>query len=843
MGNDRDEGTAGEESSTDVEQLAHGHVEFAPIRHGMVLAERWTVDQILGRGGMGVVVRAHDRALGVTVAVKIVRAEFAGERSWAERLAREVKLARQIHHPNVCRVFELGQDAGRVFLVMELAERGTLRDELRARATYAERPLADRLADARAVAAGLAAIHAAGIVHRDVSPQNLLRMSDGRLVVSDFGLATDAAETTTSIHGGTLAYMAPELVRGGGRASVASDVWALGVVIHEIVFGEKPTWREPAGSEMLPPSPGRPMAALDDAAFEVCRACTATEPARRVRTPGEVERMLGEGTKPTLRSRAHVSQRRLLAIAASAIVVSAAVGAIALNARRSQPADAVPSTERSPLIVATGEPADWTKKSAVLAEVPDRVHCTSLLPDRRTIRFVWGFPRRAEDVDTQTGRRFPSPLVPEAYAEGCPDVAPDGKRMVFAGHTPDKRPFAFVSERTDGSQAIAVVQIAEPTMNSDPTWMADGKSFSYEADMKHMGAFWLTTNRAIVLPQATARDFLSTYHHVVRDEVFILAVDHDFQAEVLGLAWPSLQERVRFRYANPILDVASQDGRTYYCSTPSLEDATPLLAITPAERRGRRAGLVREQYIRYPRFVAGGLTFASLQAKNDLYLRSLDQRWHRVTNDGWTLRAVSCGKDVLVSRAVGHRQVIARLERSTGTLTPISDGPTDSYPACAADGKVAFYVKGDTGSRIQRCDAAGCRPISDIAVLELAVSPDGDKLAFVTNGGRGPMIRWMSALGGPAHDVTDTETGCRPGWSSNRTLWVSRRNGKGFLWTEVEVDSGRPTGKSVPGSRDCTDGWGDPLSPVDPDVRVRTERRSQLRFLPSRYLDSPSGLR
>ena len=158
---------------------------------------------------------------------------------WAARLAREVKLARQIQHPNVCRVFDFEQADGRAFLVMELAEKGSLRDELRS-GELAARPLADRIADARAVASALAAIHAAGIVHRDLSPQNMLRMGDGRLVLSDFGLATDASENT-SIHGGTVAYMAPEVVLGG-KASVASDIWSLGVVMHEMVFGAKPRW-------------------------------------------------------------------------------------------------------------------------------------------------------------------------------------------------------------------------------------------------------------------------------------------------------------------------------------------------------------------------------------------------------------------------------------------------------------------------------------------------------------------------------------------------------------------------------------------------------------------------
>ena len=98
--------------------------EALPIRHGMVLGGRYTIEKVLGRGGCGVVVRAHDRDLREAVAIKIVRAELAGEQVWAARLAREVKLARQIQHPHVCRVFDFQHADGRVFLVMELARRG-----------------------------------------------------------------------------------------------------------------------------------------------------------------------------------------------------------------------------------------------------------------------------------------------------------------------------------------------------------------------------------------------------------------------------------------------------------------------------------------------------------------------------------------------------------------------------------------------------------------------------------------------------------------------------------------------------------------------------------------------
>src|SRR6185369_15568456 len=140
-GRDRD---AEDESWTDMEAVQPEVVEALPIRHGMVLGGRYAIEKIIGRGGSGVVVRAHDRDLQAPVAIKIVRAELAGQRVWAERLAHEVRLARQINHPHVCRVFDFEQAEGRAFLVMELAVNGSLRDELRSGA-LAARPLTERI--------------------------------------------------------------------------------------------------------------------------------------------------------------------------------------------------------------------------------------------------------------------------------------------------------------------------------------------------------------------------------------------------------------------------------------------------------------------------------------------------------------------------------------------------------------------------------------------------------------------------------------------------------------------------------------------------------------------------
>jgi serine/threonine-protein kinase len=568
-----------DESWTDMEEAGPDLVEAVPIRHGMVLAGRYAIEKIIGRGGCGVVVRAHDRDLKIAVAIKIVRADLAGQRVWAERLAREVRLARQIHHPHVCRVFDFQQADGRVFLVMELAEKGTLRDEIRSDA-LAARPLADRIADARAVALALAAIHAAGIVHRDLTPQNLLRMNDGRLVVSDFGLAVDAGETTSSVHGGTVAYLAPEVL-AGGKASAASDVWALGVVMHEIVFGVRPAWKGEAGSRMSLPTLGRKPTRDERAVLEACRACTAKDPARRIATAAEAGRMLTERRRWRLRPA--LSRRPVATAAALTLVAALTAGLLRTRQRPLDVGTASPSaTGESPLIVPTGEPADWTDISTVLVEVPERITCTRLLPNKRTIRFVWGTPPHAEDIDTVTRRRVPSPLVPAAYAEGCPDLSPDGNRLVFQGHTLDGRAFAFLSARTDGKDAVPVVRTAEPTMSSEPTWLADGQTFSYDVDAKHVGIFLVAASRSYVLPEPTTTTFFSMFRYAIGNRIFITPIQDSGEMEVVGFTVPELRQDLRFRVAELGLDLTSAGTMLYYAGR-TIEGANTIIEIDLAQ--------------------------------------------------------------------------------------------------------------------------------------------------------------------------------------------------------------------------------------------------------------------
>jgi serine/threonine-protein kinase len=305
----------------------------APVElgSGSLLATRYQIEATIGRGGSGAVFRAWDRVLGEPIAIKILHPERARERSWIKRLAREVKVARAIRHPNVCRVFDLGNADGHWFVTMELATAGTLRDLLRA-PDASQRPLVARLEDARALCSGLAAIHAVGIIHRDVTPQNVLRMADGRLVLSDFGLAIETTDNTT-IHGGTPNYMPPETAMGQ-RADQRSDVWQLGAIMHEILFGRRPDWvRMDEGLTMKwPLPPDAPP--VDEELARLCGDCLSpsqlARPATAMAVVGrlaaaEVARPRTPWQRAWLRVQRLARRHRRVGFAAAGVVLLAGV--------------------------------------------------------------------------------------------------------------------------------------------------------------------------------------------------------------------------------------------------------------------------------------------------------------------------------------------------------------------------------------------------------------------------------------------------------------------------------------------------------------------------------------
>ncbi|HSV68101.1 MAG TPA: Stk1 family PASTA domain-containing Ser/Thr kinase [Mycobacteriales bacterium] len=206
---------------------------------GTVLEGRYRVDAVLARGGMSTVYVGTDQRLDRVVAIKVMAPALAESPAFVEKFTREARSVARLSHPNVVSVYDQGADAGHVFLVMELVRGHTLRDLLRPGS------LAPALALSvmESVLSALAAAHRAGLVHRDVKPENVLISADGAVKVADFGLARAIAQasatTQTGIMMGTVAYVAPEQV-ARGAADARSDVYAAGIMLYELLTGTPP---------------------------------------------------------------------------------------------------------------------------------------------------------------------------------------------------------------------------------------------------------------------------------------------------------------------------------------------------------------------------------------------------------------------------------------------------------------------------------------------------------------------------------------------------------------------------------------------------------------------------
>lgn len=820
-----------DDSYTNIDELQMARSAAVELQRGTVLAGRYEIEATLGRGGAGLVLRAQDRELREAVAIKVLRPDLGNAARWNDRLAREVKLARQLRHPNVCRVFDFEKAEGHVFIVMELAKGGSLRRELDD-GTLLARTLEARLADARAVAAGLAAIHDAGIAHRDVTPQNVLRMGDGRVVVSDFGLATEISQTTTSIHGGTIAYMAPEVVRGQ-RASFASDVWALGVLIHEIVFGARPTWSKPVGGTLVAPGGGRTLPRGERLAFAVCRACTAEDPAKRPRSARDVEEWLA-GHRPV-----H-SRIRHGILAASLLALALSVTAVELIFRSQQlvrPSLGAPPIDPLMLPIAPGA-ADWTQTSTVLASINAEVGCLVALPDRQTLRYVWGSPARAVDLDTRSGKERPAPLLPEAFQKGCPDVSPSGQ-VLFQGHLSDGSPHAFVSPRSDGGNATPTIAIAEPSLSSEPKWTSDGTSFVFEADLRHAGAFSTTTRQVTILPEPTRSAYLSIFKFVTDRRIFLNAILVGKPGtELVGFDWPSLKEVTRFRLPGLSLDVKSFGNDILVSLRRQNNGHAVLVDVDPSGLRAREFGSIAHQSIRDPVFVENGLAFRSWRASADIWTRGLSGAFKQLSHDGAFVEAFSCGDGLLATEISDSGSAIVRLDRAGRIIAKMTPGPEDHSPSCAIGGTPWFFIRGE-GEALLRCDDSGCRTLARGAFNYNVASPDGRRLLLLKIENAGPTISWMPSEGGSIRDLGLSETTCSPGWSSNATVWISRRKSGRFLWTEVDTDTGKETGRTVNGTTNCSNGGNDPSSPVDSQLRIDRRIATQIRLLPRTLLEPP----
>jgi serine/threonine protein kinase len=222
--------------SKQVRSVSLDSIDDARFVPGALLAERYRIVGLLGRGGMGEVYRADDLKLGQPVALKFVSDRLAGDPQSLSRLYREVRVARQVSHPNVCRVYDIGEFNGQHFLSMEFVKGEELSSLLH---RIGRLPVDKATEIARQICAGLAAAHNRGVLHRDLKPSNVMIDEHGNARLTDFGIAALTEDTRDNeMHAGTPAYMSPEQLEGK-ELTTKSDIFSLGLVLYELFTGKR----------------------------------------------------------------------------------------------------------------------------------------------------------------------------------------------------------------------------------------------------------------------------------------------------------------------------------------------------------------------------------------------------------------------------------------------------------------------------------------------------------------------------------------------------------------------------------------------------------------------------
>ena len=273
------------ESSERRSSVSFDSIDDARFVPGTILAERYRIVGLLGRGGMGEVFRADDLKLGQPVALKFLPEHLLSDGAALARFHREVRVARQVSHKNVCRVYDIGEIEGRHYLSMEFIKGEELSSLLR---RIGRLPQDKAVQIARQICAGLAAAHDVGVLHRDLKPSNVMIDEHGNARITDFGLAGLAEEfREDEAHAGTPTYMAPEQL-DGKTFTIRSDIYSLGLVLYELFTGRKAFEAATLGelvklrrSDTTPTTPTSIVKDLDPLIEKVIDRCLQKDPAQR----------------------------------------------------------------------------------------------------------------------------------------------------------------------------------------------------------------------------------------------------------------------------------------------------------------------------------------------------------------------------------------------------------------------------------------------------------------------------------------------------------------------------------------------------------------------------------
>lgn len=381
--------------------LSYDSIDHARFTPGTTVAARYRIVSLLGRGGMGEVYRADDLKLGQPVALKFLPEALHNDGATLARFHREVRVARQVSHRNVCRVYDIGEVEGQHFLSMEFIKGEELASLLR---RIGRLPADKAVEIARQLCAGLAAAHDNNVLHRDLKPANVMIDADGNVRITDFGLAGLAEEfRDDELRAGTPAYMAPEQL-AGEEVTIRSDIYSLGLVLYEVFTGKRAFAAETLEellrlrrSQTTPTNPSSLVKEIDPIVERVILRCLDKDPRNRPASalqvaaalPGgdPLQAALAAGETPSPEMVAAAPKKGALKPAVAVALLASLVGLMALACVLSNQGalyNLVP-LDKSPEILRE-RAREIVKKLGYAATPVDSVD--GFLPDRNFLQYV-----------------------------------------------------------------------------------------------------------------------------------------------------------------------------------------------------------------------------------------------------------------------------------------------------------------------------------------------------------------------------------------------------------------------------------------------------------------------
>lgn len=738
---------------------------------------RYRILSKLGQGGMGVVYKAEDSFLGRTVVLKFLAPEVMANEEFRERLLHEAKAAAAFDHPNICTLYGIEEFEGATFLVMAYIGEKTLKDRIHS----GPMPPGEALRIATETAQGLKEAHRKGVVHRDVKPSNILLAPDGRAVIADFGLAQFDSDPRITQHGeglGTPAYMAPEQIRGE-KATPRSDIWALGVVLYEMIAGRLPFPDKNIPSLILaiqegvfePLSSVRPDAPPElDQTMRRMLALNAEERFPDAQTALENFRSLNASRMASgmlgIPQRRQASKRRgwILAIA-SVVIVAAGIfwrfapSGAPVDSPETVPLSSYSGMEDSPSFSPDGEQVafSWrpedSRNSAICVKLlrDEKQHCLtsgerdtspSWSPDGRWIAFLRRLRPRSFGIYVISPLGGQERQVAEITGrDGLDNMSrtpwtPDSARLIFSDQDPKTEKSRLWLLSVESLQRIALTS-PPPTSDGDrsPAISPDGRTVVFVREGEIFGDLFV---------QRLAPDFsaVGEARQVTFDNRFIVdpVWTHD-NAEILfasseAMSWSGLR----------IWRVKSSGA-----AKPTL---VPLIA------EGSYS----------PAFSADGRNFAFARYQNDQNVWRIDRD---SLNSPW---------------------------RAPRKFSEISSTRDDGFPTISPDGSRIAFVSNRAGGFdvwVSNRDGSNARQRTFFGALSgtLTWSPDGKQIAFDRNvDGNWDVYVVGADAGQPRRLTMDSTSETVDTWSRDgKYVYInSMRTPEVQIW-KIPATGGEPT--------------------------------------------------